>query len=267
MSELGAIVYRGPSMLTGDPILGVLTGLEGGSLNAKTGPMVQVWILREDRSPMDAKRLNLDDAICGDCQLRGRDGLNSGCYVVPWNAPRIVWEAAQAGRYLDLGWPDVQALVEGRSIRLSAYGDPAAVPFEVWSMLLAGAAGWTAYTHQWRTCDPRFRTIAMASVDSVAEFWEARDAGWRTFRIRQPHDELLRAASYERERILPIEFVCPASDEAGHITTCQRCQLCRGTSAPARSVAIVAHGKPSSLRVFGLRPHRASAEALVEVHA
>lgn len=30
MSELGAVFYRGPSLLTGDPVVGVLTGLEGG---------------------------------------------------------------------------------------------------------------------------------------------------------------------------------------------------------------------------------------------
>ena len=30
MSELGAIFYRGPSLLTGDPIVGILTGLEAG---------------------------------------------------------------------------------------------------------------------------------------------------------------------------------------------------------------------------------------------
>jgi hypothetical protein len=26
---------------------------------------------------MDAKRANVDDAICGDCKLRGRDGYDS----------------------------------------------------------------------------------------------------------------------------------------------------------------------------------------------
>jgi hypothetical protein len=49
-----------------------------------------------------------------------------------------------------------------------------------------------------------------------------------------------------------LEFACPASDEMGHRTTCERCQLCRGTSSPARSVAIVVHGKPSSLKAFGI---------------
>jgi hypothetical protein len=242
MSEIGAVFYRGPSLLTGDAILGVLTGLEGGSTNPKTGPMAQAYILRADVTPMDAKRRNVDDAVCGDCKLRGRDGVNSGCYVSVWNAPRIVWEQATAGRYLDAAWADMHALLEGRSVRLGAYGDPAAIPYEVWQQLLTTAGGWVAYTHQWLTCDQRFRDIAMASVDTEREFFQAGLRGWRTFRVRKSTEPIIAGA----------EFICPASDETGHRTTCQRCQLCRGTSSPARSVVIDVHGKPSNLKAFGI---------------
>lgn len=252
MADLGCIFYRGPSLLTGAPILGILTGLDGGSRNAKTGPMVQAYILRADIEPMDAKRQNLDDAVCGDCQLRGRDGLDSGCYVTVWNGPRIVWDRAQAGGYLEASWSDMQALVEGQDVRLGAYGDPAAIPFEVWRALLVTASGWVAYTHQWATCDQRFKSIAMASVDSEREFHAAGLRGWRTFRVRMPEAPLIGSA----------EFICPASDESGQRTTCQNCQLCRGTSSPARSVAIVAHGKPSNLRVFGLSGSRRASTAM-----
>lgn len=257
MSELGAVFYRGPSLLTGDPIIGVLTGLEGGSKNAKTGPMAQTWILRADLPPMDAKRANLDDAICGDCKLRGRDGRNSGCYVSPWMAPHNVWKRATAGGiYHEATWPELRALLEQRQVRLGAYGDPAAIPFEVWRELLATAAGWVAYSHQWARCDQRLRLIAMASVDTVDEFYAARALGWRTFRIRQPGGEVLAshvpADTTGQSTSVPAEFICPASDEAGHRSTCQRCQLCRGTSSPARHVVIVAHGKPSNLRALGL---------------
>lgn len=251
MSELGALFYRGPSLLTGDPIIGVLTGLEGGSLNAKTGPMVQAWIIRPDLAPMDAKRQNLDDAICGDCKLRGRDGFDSTCYVTVWLGPHNVWKMFSRAGYLEATWPELQALVEGRYIRLGAYGDPAAIPFEVWRMLLATAAGWVAYTHQWRACDLRLQTIAMASVDNELEWWDASGAGWRTFRIRGAHDPLIGGA----------ECVCPASDEADHRTTCQRCQLCRGTNRPARSVAIIAHGKPGNVAAF----YRSRSDAIATI--
>jgi hypothetical protein len=247
MSELGAIFYRGPSLLTGDPIVGILTGLEGGSLNPKTGAMVQAWIIRPEIAPMDAKRQNIDDAICGDCALRGRDGIDSTCYVTVWMGPHNVWKMFRRGGYLEASWPELQALLEGRHVRCGAYGDPAALPVEVWRMLLATVAGWVSYTHQWRTCDQRLKTIAMASVDTPAEWWDATGAGWRTFRVRGKHDPLMLGA----------EAVCPASDEAGHRVTCQQCQLCRGNARPARSIAIIAHGKPGNLAAF----YRSRAEA------
>lgn len=240
MSYLGAIFYRGPSLLTGEPIVGVLTGLTGSSANAKTGPMAQAWILRVDRAPMDAVRDGSDEAICGRCALRGDGATGRACYVTPWLGPHAVWKAL--GSYLEPTWSDLQALVEGRSVRLGAYGDPAAIPFDVWRTLLATAGGWVGYTHQWRDCDPRLKDLVMASVDSLRELHEAGLRGWRTFRVRRPNEPLVAGA----------EFICPASDEAGHRTTCQRCQLCRGTSSPARSVAIVAHGKPGNLKAYGL---------------
>lgn len=251
LSERGVVFYEGPSLLTGDRIIGAISGLRGESKNAKTGPMAQAWILRQDAHPMDAKRANQDDAICGDCKLRGRDGRNSGCYVAPWLAPNQVWKSVRDGHYRTVGWPDLRLALDGLHVRLGAYGDPAALPFEVWRVILSAAAGHVAYTHAWRSCDPRLKTIAMASVDTEDEFHAAHLAGWRTFRIRRDDAPLL--ALRQRGRTTPLEFACPASDESSHRTTCQDCQLCRGTASPARSVAIVAHGKPSSLRAFGIR--------------
>ena len=252
----GCMFYRGPSLLTGDPIVGILTGLESESRNPKTGAIAQAWILRSDLAPMDAKRTNVDDAVCGDCKLRGRDGIDSGCYVTPWLGPYRVYKSFIAGAYPTVTWPELQAIVEGRMLRLGAYGDPAAIPFEVWRATIRSASSWIGYTHAWRVCDPRFKTTVMASVDTVDEFVSAGLHGWRTFRIRQRDEPLIVGA----------EFQCPASDEMGHRTTCAQCRLCRGTSSPARSVAIFPHGKPSSLRVFRrVSMFRSSAAAEVPV--
>jgi hypothetical protein len=229
----GLEFYRGPSLLTGDPIVAVATGLDGRSLNEKTGPMVQVWIIRSDVAPMPAKRQNLDDAICGDCRHRGRDGFGSSCYVVPWLAPNNVFK--KLGTYRRVSWRELVWHLAGQHVRLGAYGDPAALPFEVWRVVLTSVAGWTGYTHQWRVCDPRLKAIVMASVDDLDEFCEAREAGWRTFRVRGAADPLVAS----------VEVVCPASAEAGNRSTCQTCELCRGAANPARSVAIVAHGNNS----------------------
>jgi len=240
MSEIGAVFYRGPSLLTGDPIVGILSGLDGGSHNQKTGAMVQSWILRPDLAPHDAVKTNRDDAICGDCALRGSIGADRRCYVAPWLAPYNVYKVFRRGDYLDATWLELQALLEGRHLRLGAYGDPAAIPFEVWRTLLVTAAGWVGYTHAWKRCDPRFRDICMASVDSEREFFEAGFKGWRTFRVRGPDDPVIAGA----------ECVCPASDEGRHRTTCQACQLCRGTNRPARSIVIVAHGHNGAMTAF-----------------
>jgi len=244
-----AIFYRGPSLLTGDTILGIFTGLTVRSLNPKTGPVVQTWILRSDVAPMTAVRRNSDDAICGDCALRGDEGHNRRCYVVPWLGPNNVYRVASAGGYPEVSWREIRTRLEGRSLRLGAYGDPAAIPFEVWQTLLSTSSGWVGYTHQWKRCDPRFRSIVMASVDSLAELEDAQAQGWRTFRVLDRGDILLARR----------ECRCPASDEAGHRTTCERCQLCRGTNRPARSIAIRAHGNNGVMVAF--HRNRRSAEA------
>lgn len=237
----GVVFYEGPSMLTGDPVVGIAIGLDGESMNSKTGPMAQVYVLLRDVPPTLAKKQNRDDAICGDCCLRGRDGKDSGCYVTTWYGPEIVWKGYQAGKYPVVDRDDLQAVMEGQLPRLTAYGDIAALPLDLWADLLYTTASHVAYTHQWETCDPWFQTIAMASVHDEAEGALARSRGWRTYRIRRTLEE----------RVVPgEEFVCPASDEGGQRATCVDCRLCGGTSTPARSVVILVHGKASNQRAF-----------------
>jgi hypothetical protein len=219
------------------------SGLNGTTHNHKTGPMVQVWILRLDREPMEAARANVDDAVCGDCKLRGDSGFGRACYVTLWLGPLRVYR--MVGRYPAVTLSQLESLMARKQVRLGAYGDPAAVPLRVWRAVLRRAAGWTGYTHQWQTCDPAFREFLMASVDTLAEAAAAHAAGWRTFRVRTAH-----------AAVLPDEVICPASDEAGHHTTCSACELCRGTANPARSVVIAAHGSHRAASFF-----RSAAEA------
>lgn len=242
MNANGIVFYRGPSMLTGDPIVAVITGLATRSHNPKTGPMLQAWILRADLAPMAAARANTDDAVCGDCGHRGDGGYGRSCYVTLWLAPNQVYK--QLAQYPVASWPDTQRLLAGRHVRLGAYGDPAALPFEIWRMVLTQVAGWTGYTHQWRACDLRFQAILMASVDNPREFQDAQRAGWRTFRVRSSAEALMEGA----------EVACPASAEEDHRATCQECELCRGQANPARSVSILAHGNPGQVAHFYKNP-------------
>jgi len=124
-------------------------------------------------------------------------------------------------------------LLAGRLIRFGTWGDPAAAPVELWTMLAGLARGRTGYSHQWRHANLALPALLMASVDTPEDAREAQAAGWRTFRVR-------RAS----EPVLPNEIICPASAEAGKRRTCETCKACSGAtaSAAARSVAIIVHG-------------------------
>lgn len=222
------ILYEGPSQLDGAPIVVILTE----SRNRKTGGMLQTWIMRADVAPHEALKSGADSSVCGDCKHRPFNG--GACYVRVFQAPLVVWKAWRRGNYQAAG--SLDAIAErgaGHSIRLGAYGDPAAVPVEIWRALVSRAAAWTGYTHQWRDAVAApLQSLAMASTDSHDELADARAAGWRSFRVRAPFEPLAGK-----------EIVCPASDEAGKKTTCESCRACGGTGAKARAdIAIVAHG-------------------------
>lgn len=248
---IGVVLYRGPSIIDGGPIVVIATFK---SKNRKTGRadtsgMIQTWILRSDRKPMDAIRTDADQSICGDCPHRGvGKGKRRSCYVNVGQAPNSVWKAhTWRHRYPDYN-PAVHAVrFADRKLRLGSYGDPAAIPYEVWDQLVRLVPGWTGYTHQWQRCDPRFKGLCMASADTVADRDEAIANGWRTFRVKGKTDPLLAG-----------EFVCPASEEAGKRKTCEDCRACSGTrlgtTAPrAATVAITVHGTAAHKAAFNKR--------------
>lgn len=223
------IAYHGPSLFDGAPIIVVATPH---SHNMKTGAGWQTWVLRADVAPFDALKTGEDVSICGDCKHRPDDTGRRTCYVSLFTGPLGIYRAWERGAYPALTLSEATERLSGAFVRVSAYGDPAAVRFEWWDRLLSGTSGWVGYTHQWKSCDQRFRSLLMASVESADERALAEGTGWRTFRARRV------GAPIERG-----EFQCPASDEAGHRTTCDKCRLCRGQSSPAKSVSIELHGR------------------------
>mgnify|MGYP006893315565 CR=1 FL=1 len=237
----GVILYKGPSLLDGAPIVVIATGFKRASDNVKTGGMIQTYILRSGVSPTVAIKTGDDASICGDCLHRGAgDGSGRTCYVNVGQGPLAVWRAFRAGKYPHVD--DVEfcgswlTLFRGRKVRLGTYGDPAAAPTRLWALVTGhgmvgpGASGWTGYTHQWRT-RPDLQPYCMASVDTIADTREAQLAGWRTFRVALPN-----AAA----RILN-EVICPASAEAGKKLTCSACMACSGGNRRG-SIVIQAHG-------------------------
>jgi hypothetical protein len=69
---IGFVLYRGPSVIDGQPIMVIATGLEDGGSNSKTGPMVQIYIMRADQNPMQAAQRGDDVSICGSCIHMGK---------------------------------------------------------------------------------------------------------------------------------------------------------------------------------------------------
>lgn len=229
-----AEVWRGPSALVpSESVALVLTGLRDGSDNTKTGSMVQGWILQLARQPLPAHKFGDNAATCGDCPVK------SACYAARGTAGMglaSVGRALLRGSYVRITEREAGALLWGRELRWGAYGDPAALPFELVEALSCKARAWTGYTHQWRSCDPRFARYMMASTETAEGTLEAQARGFRTFRVR-PTLSAPKLAS---------EFVCPASAEGGHKATCESCGMCNGTESRARSVVIVAHGSGAS---------------------
>lgn len=235
------VFYDGPSSFTGEPILGIVSGLARKSKNGKTGDMAQAWILLRDVAPSVAIETGHDDAICGSCALRG-DGLGGrGCYVTYWQAPTVIWKGRASYPRVtptQAGW-----ILAGRYVRLGAYGDPAAIPVSAWDSLIRKTAGSIGYTQRWAVCATGYKRFLMASVLSSVDQEIAALAGWRTYRLRGPGDPLAAG-----------EVVCPASAEAGHKLTCRECLLCGGeTGARTANPTIVGHGKPSNLIALGMR--------------
>ena len=246
------IIYHGPSMLDGAPIVVIAITKSG---NGKTGDMVQTYILREDIDPRDASKTGQDFSICGKCVHRGTPSddiarkLAKGrtCYVTIGQGPLIVWRKYRRGGYpVVTGIAAIAAIGAGRMVRLGTYGDPAAAPAYVWRAILSRAIGHTGYSHQMDQTGAQFDAqTMMVSADSLDHAKVAWHKGARTFRIVSREDWKSKGMdALENGK----EVLCPASKEAGYKSTCDDCGLCSGTSSKSkRSVAIVAHGASANM--------------------
>ena len=216
----GVILRVGPSHLDGAEIatIAVFGSVVGTSVpNRKTGAMIQIYYLRTDIEPQDAIRKGLDSSICGDCPLSWAQAPKgkARCYVLPFHAPSRVFKQWQMGKYpqLDELKPKqrqaVMAIFNTVPIRLGAYGDPSCDQ-ETLQMLVENR--WAGYTHQWREY-PHLKQWLMASIDSIDEYQEAKQLGFRTYR-------------HTREQaMLDNEIQCPHDT---HGVECVSCLLCSG---------------------------------------
>jgi hypothetical protein len=242
---LGYILYEGPSMIDGSPIVVIVNKIDG-SDNAKTGAMVQTFIIRSDIAPVAALHSGADYAICGDCEHRPILAKNTGaapCYVNVGRSVRSVYEAYKRGRYERASADTIARAIAGLLLRIGTYGDPFAAPVEYWQALVKFVAGHSGYSHAWK--NPNFDHAAwapllMASADSIDEAAQANLYGMRVFRVSIGIDKQAG------------ETTCPASAEGGKRATCASCLLCAGTSKQARDIVIADHASGHQRRVISI---------------
>ena len=248
------VLYRGPSQINGSEIV-VLATLD--SKNRKTGAMIQTWILPVE-GPLQASKDGTDDSVCGQCprrrsllrfpELAAAIGKVYGdCYVRLDAAPHSAWKKWIRDGSPDVNWDHhviaLQREARDHGLRLGAYGDPAAVPAEVWQNLISALqpTAITGYTHQWREEHAsEFRTIVMASADTAQDASQAIEAGWRYFAA---------VPTAEDAAGLPNAIQC-LSDAKG--TSCEDCGICDGSrkdrAKQPTSVWIAEHGPMSSAK-------------------
>lgn len=84
------VFYRGPSLIDGSPIVGIAV-FPAGKANAKTGAMLQTYILRDDMSPMKAIQSGAtgrkgSPAIVAHGSLAGKFEGNRSARIIPIHA-------------------------------------------------------------------------------------------------------------------------------------------------------------------------------------
>ena len=233
-NDNGLVIYEGESMLNkSTEIIAILTGVISPSTNTKTGDMAQLWIMVKDVNPITAIQAGEDNAVCGNCPLRGKV-----CYVNTARAPLKIWEAYQKGRYRtlkEITWAQ-KYILRMKSVRLGAYGDPAALPQEVIESVIALTSGYTGYTHQWRSDHAQWlKKYCLASVERIADKKIANKKGWYTFRVGGLNEE--RQVS---------ECLCSNSETT--FITCSTCRRCAGKTET--NVFINVHGEKHKLTSY-----------------
>lgn len=227
----GAVLYEGPSRINGEPIAAVMVYDSG---NKKTGDIPQVWLFQPGVHPYQARVGGSDVAVCGGCIL----AKNRGCYV-QWTTLKAVTESYSKGNYGDIDharwWFRRNS---PNAVRIGAYGDPVAVPLEVWERLaeLPPRPTILGYTQMWRSPLAKgYQKFCMASTKSPQEYADAKRLGWRSYRVALPQDTTLAQG----------QQWCPEtlSDE----DTCKGCRMCSG-GVDGPDIMVELHGAGATMK-------------------
>jgi hypothetical protein len=142
-----------------------------------------------------------------------------------------VWKSWKAGNYeSEPTDKELENMINGRRVRLGAYGDPAMLPIDVLKRLQRLSNGCLGYTSQWSQSwfDPEVLNYCCASLYNTAAVQKLKDMFPKAkyFRILQDPDE----------KLLNGEIIC-LNERSGKM--CHECGLCNGRRS---NVVILAHG-------------------------
>ena len=123
---------------------------------------------------------------------------------------------------------------EQKYVRFGTYGEPSLLPIELVQNMAKVSSTFTGYTHQWdKPKFQKFSAFLMASTHNLVDTFAANSLGFRCFQVIE-----------DRTKLDKTKFVhCPASDESGSKTSCNKCKLCGGTSGTkvSKNTAIYNH--------------------------
>jgi hypothetical protein len=226
MLKNGYIAWQGDSLIDGSPIVLILTGFVNPTSNRKTGRQIQSWIIRQNYVPTYAAKYGFDNAICDSCPLKLSE--IGSCYVNLLTTNNI-YRSYLAGNYPKFSDKELAVLQHYRyPIRIGSYGDPTAIPFDIWEPIILASGKHTGYTHRHKNCDLRWQKYLMASMETELGAKQAQKGGWRTFRIIAPDAPLS-----------DNEILCRHTEDDRN--KCETCLLCDGSSSKP-NIADKVHG-------------------------
>jgi hypothetical protein len=160
-----------------------------------------------------------DKPNCMDCPLSRNSG-NGKCYTHKYLQFSGFLSSLRSTKDLseltDAKRKKIVEMCEGRYVRFGTYGEPSLMPIDLVESMVEASKCHTGYTHQWRKpwCQP-YSKYFMASAHSDQEASESFALGFRAFIVKKDGEE-------------SNAVQCPASKEAGYVSTCSKCKLCSG---------------------------------------
>jgi hypothetical protein len=123
---------------------------------------------------------------------------------------------------------DIVQMCKDKYVRFGTYGEPTLIPLELVSNMVEVSKSHTGYTHQWNK-NEAYSAYFMASTHNLAQAFQAQRKGFRSFlavKNQLPKNDAI---------------ICPASKEAGFVSTCEKCGLCSGQRKGRKHIQILEH--------------------------